>query len=856
MKAKKCIKIIIMFLFLILCRAIRVEASELDFNVTIPKTIILGSNRQSEYDVKVEGNIDSNTVIVVRPVVNQFLMEDQSEENKKADVMASINSSKIEWSSEDALNGAISRGNKITAQGLSAGTWEGTFAFEIFLVKEMTLSTDGDVIIGVGSQLQTNAYLNDEVATELVSYESDNANVSVENGMVSVSKEAVDGEEATITVTYVDEKTGKTYTVSFKVTIYASKYGSTLEASGYCGGDSTCEAVQFNYWGTNTSYGGNKKFEETCYTNAQWEYYSDTKTLVISGTGPMLNKTIRMVTDGSLSKVGNDMTMAGYNNLLHEVEHVVIEDGITNVPAYAFSHFTELQDVDFGETVNTIEQHAFSYDTALTEVYLPDSVETIKGSPFHLCSGITSFRIGKGLKYSESLGTMRNCEIFYYDAIDAEFKSEKNGVLWCLGTDAESGVELIIGADVEVIPDNFSYQDSSSTANRTPNFSGDIIIPKNVTKIGDYAFQYSPNLKTVKFEEGIELETIGKNAFYRCTGLTDIEIPDSVTSVGSLAFNGCTGLTEITMPVNIVFEKNTFTNCTNIVRVCLTKGSGVMPNYERTSSSATYYQNTPWYISRNKMQEVQIEDGVINIGTSAFYNCTGLVNIEIPDSVTSIGQYAFYGCTGLNDLILPSNLTSIENYTFNNCTGLTEIEIPDSVTSIGQYAFYGCTGLNDLILSKNLASIESYAFYNCIGLINIEVPDSVISIGSLAFGSCKGLASIYLPASVNQIIAASYSKSPFYQCNATAKIYCGASGKQSGWGTYWNYYASGKMLSTTFGMTRDEYQSLFTSTSSLLSMTDISEESIADDYAIYENMDEITIFATDPQTEDVSESQE
>lgn len=125
-----------------------------------------------------------------------------------------------------------------------------------------------------------------------------------------------------------------------------------------------------------------------------------------------------------------------------------------------------------------------------------------------------------------------------------------------------------------------------------------------------------------------------------------------------------------------------------------------------------------------------------------------------------------------------------------------------------------------------------------------------------AFEGCTGLTSIYLPASITQIGGTVYNQSPFLSCLSTLKIYCGASAKQSGWGTYWNYYASGKMLSTTFGMTRDEYQSLFISTSSLLSMTDISEESIADDYAIYENMDEIIIFAADPQTEDVSESQE
>jgi hypothetical protein len=156
--------------------------------------------------------------------------------------------------------------------------------------------------------------------------------------------------------------------------------------------------------------------------------------------------------------------------------------------------------------------------------------------------------------------------------------------------------------------------------------------------------------------------SIGKSAFYKCTGLTSITIPDGVTSIGNYAFSGCTGLTSITIP-----------------------------------------------------------DGVTSIGDSAFYKCTGLTSITIPDGVTSIGGSAFSGCTRLTSITIPDSVTSIGRLAFDECTGLTSITIPDSVTSIGNYAFRGCTSLTSATLGTGVATISSYTFNGCTSLTSLTL---------------------------------------------------------------------------------------------------------------------------------------
>ena len=310
--------------------------------------------------------------------------------------------------------------------------------------------------------------------------------------------------------------------------------------------------------------------------------------------------------------------------------------------------------------------------------------------------------------------------------------------------------------------------------------------------------------------DGKPVTSIGNGAFWGCTGLTSITIPNSVTSIGGEAFRGCTGLTSITIPNSVTSIGDlAFEDCTGLTSINVasdnnyySSNNGVLFNKKKTAlirypegKSQTSY-TIPNSVTRigygafrgcTGLTSITIPNSVTSIASWAFDGCTGLTSINvasgnnyysdnngvlfnkkktelirypegksqtsytIPDSVTSIGNWAFDGCTGLTSITIPNSVTSIGAHAFDGCTGLTSITIPNSVTSIGYMAFYGCTGLTSIAIPNSVTSIGNWAFFECTGLTSITIPNSVTSIGDGAFNSCTGLTSITIPDSVTSI---------------------------------------------------------------------------------------------------------
>lgn len=270
---------------------------------------------------------------------------------------------------------------------------------------------------------------------------------------------------------------------------------------------------------------------------------------------------------------------------------------------------------------------------------------------------------------------------------------------------------------------DFTIEDGVLTA--YSGSGGSVVIPDEVTVIGEYAFSWQ-------------------------TKVTSVTIPDSVTAIGDRAFLHCTGLTSVRLPKSVAeFGLDVFGECSSLKSISVDEANTVFRAYD----GILYDRNHTGVVEcpAGKSGELSLPDGVTQVGSYAFYKCTALTGVTLPEGVANIGDSAFFGCTSLAKISLPYGLKVISDYAFEDCRNLQQVELPDSVVSIGKCAFYKCATLNEVQLSNGLVSIAERTFNNCPKLTHVTIPSGVKWIDSLAFCDCTTLAWIEIPDSVISI---------------------------------------------------------------------------------------------------------
>ena len=322
-----------------------------------------------------------------------------------------------------------------------------------------------------------------------------------------------------------------------------------------------------------------------------------------------------------------------------------------------------------------------------------------------------------------------------------------------------------------------------------------------LTTLKNNAFTRCTNLSSITLpssittlENGIMAQSIEES--YGCflsSGLTAITIPESVTSIGDIAFALCPNITSLTIPETIInigeaafvitglttitanskipcsIQNSTFGNCANLTNI-----------YVPAESVDTYKTAEGWswseYVSIIKAQispttPITFADPVVKQICVENWGSNGEITYEQAAAVTSLrGEFTSNTqITSFNELQYFTGLTSINFYSFKDCSNLTSVVIPESVLSIAEHAFYGCNSLTSVTIPNSVTYIGPLAFISCSSLTSITIPNSVSRIDYQAFQG-TGLTSIRIPNSVSAI-----GNRAFLDCTALTSIIIGNS---------------------------------------------------------------------------------
>ena len=276
--------------------------------------------------------------------------------------------------------------------------------------------------------------------------------------------------------------------------------------------------------------------------------------------------------------------------------------------------------------------------------------------------------------------------------------------------------------EAEIVQGGNEFKSSHNTIN-SKLFYGckleEIILPKGLEYIDDYAFANCNSLKSVKTNDNIK--SIGEGSFMDCSSLKEFTFPSKIRIIEKRCFWQCFNLENIVFPSCLeIIESEAFSNC-------------------------------------KRLKELNLPQSLYSIGNESFNYCESILKLIIPSSVKYLGLHAFFYCHNLIEVNLPDGLETIDYGCFRQCESLQSVVLPKNLRTLGREAFATCVNLQLAIIPNRLSTIPMGVFFDCRSLKSIEIPNSVSLIEAEAFASCKSLEEVILGENVSNISNDSFS---------------------------------------------------------------------------------------------------
>lgn len=311
--------------------------------------------------------------------------------------------------------------------------------------------------------------------------------------------------------------------------------------------------------------------------------------------------------------------------------------------------------------------------------------------------------------------------------------------------------------------------------------------------------------------------SIGYRAFFECTKLTSVTIPNSVTTIGNQAFYKCIGLSSLTIGTgvrrigndafqDVIIEKviwlantppegyteingmmnyvanDSYSNLENVtvypfLSSIFEEGGikyvPVSPSDRTCDAIDCVYDNSAADIVITKAVNHQgVNMSLLNVNDYLCYNNDSIKTVIIKDFDANIGNDAFYDCEGIETIDIENLTGNIGDDAFYGCRNLKGIDIPNTVTSIGIGCFESCSSLAYANIGSGINSLPDNCFY-CTALTEIRIPQTVNNIGDDVFNGCSSLANVYIEDRQTELVLGSNSNEPIFSDCPLDSVYIG-----------------------------------------------------------------------------------